>query len=82
MALIKILAEGHKEHLRQNDIDLTRHVLKLLGLFVEKGKDLAFDNIRIIPDFLAVNEDVDLHVEATICLKNYIKLAPGSIIKK
>ena len=68
--------------MRQNDLDLTKHVLKLLGLFIEKGKDLTFDNIKIIPDFLAVNQDVELHVEATICLKNYIKVAPASIIKK
>jgi hypothetical protein len=54
-ALIRILHDGHKEHLRKNDIDLTRHVLRLLGLFVEKGKELTFENIKIIPDFLAVN---------------------------
>ena len=54
----------------------------MLGLFVEKGKELAFECIKLIPDFLKVNDEVELHVEATICLKNYIKLAAPSIIKK
>lgn len=54
----------------------------MLELFIEKAKDITFDNIRLIPDFLSVNDDAELHVLATSCLKNYIKVAAPSIIKK
>ena len=61
-AFTKIVKGGHKSQLKDSDLDLTKQVFKLLALFVEKGKDITFECIKLLPDFLAVNDEVELHV--------------------
>jgi len=38
--------------------------------------------ITSLPNLLLANEDNELQVQATICLKNFIRVATPTIIKK
>jgi len=57
-------------------------VMKLLSIFIKGGEELNFRIIASLPNLLLSNDDNELQVQATICLKNFIRVATPTIIKK
>lgn len=57
-------------------------VMKLLSIFIKGGEELNYRMITSLPNLLLANEDNELQVQATICLKNFIRVATPTILKK
>lgn len=82
IAYTKVVGSDQKSQLRPYDLKLMLSVMKLLEIFIEGGKEMNFKLISQLPPLLLVNDDNELQVQATICLKNFIRLASPTIIKK
>lgn len=57
-------------------------IMKLLDIFIEGGKEMNFKIITHLPPLILVNDDNELQVQATICLKNFVRVASSTINKK
>lgn len=71
-----------KQQLKPCDIQLMLSVMKLLSIFIKGGEELNYRMITSLPNLLLANEDNELQVQATICLKNFIRVATPTILKK
>jgi len=82
-----------KEHLKNRDIELILLVLKISNVLIVRGIEIAtkgestsaliqtshLNLLDILGRIIKFNEDVQVHIQVTVCLKNLIKLSADRI---
>lgn len=84
-----IVKSDQKNYLKALDIDLILTVLRLANLIVEKcppGSSQIITHLVTVTPLLTqiveYNEDIQIHVASTICLKSMIRLCSKELIKR